>query len=69
MCRSVLNYCVWSIYSYIMGRCHTKVFAAVQRWRGSEDKLLTKCCEMFTVESALKELHEDFRCSYPKSVS
>ncbi|XP_065918986.1 ankyrin repeat domain-containing protein 27-like [Dysidea avara] len=58
-----------SVESYIMGRCHTKVFAAVQRWCGAEDKLLSKCCETFNVESALKELHEDFRCSFSKSIA
>lgn len=56
-----------SIESYIMGRCHDKVFAAVQRWRSDEDKLLRSCCESFNVEEARLELHKDFRCMYPKS--
>ena len=51
-----------------MGRCHDKVFAAVQRWRSDEDKLLRSCCESFNVEEARLELHKDFRCMYPKSV-
>ena len=51
-----------------MGRCHDKVFAAVQRWRSEEDKLFKSSCEHFSVEAARQELHKDFRCMYPKSV-
>ena len=54
--------------SYIMGRCHDKVFAAVQRWRSDEDKQLRSCCEHFNVEAARQELNKDFRSMYPKSV-
>ena len=51
-----------------MGRCHDKVFAAVQRWRNEEDKLFKSSCEHFSIETARQELHKDFRCMYPKSV-
>ena len=51
-----------------MGRCHDKVFAAVQRWRSEEDKLFRSSCEHFSIEVARQELHKDFRCMYPKSV-
>ena len=51
-----------------MGRCHDKVFAAVQRWRSGEDKQLRSCCEHFNVEAARQELNKHFRCMYPKSV-
>ena len=51
-----------------MGRCHDKVFAAVQRWRSEEDKLFKSSCEHFSIETARQELHKDFRCMYPKSV-
>lgn len=51
-----------------MGRCHDKVFAAVQRWRNGEDKMVRSCCEAFDVEAARHELNKDFRCMFPNSV-